>query len=176
MSSIRDLQLLTLGTQLRGSRLNSLGAAAVAIVFARIRSAIAEAAIEAESRSAIHIRNAAGREVQITFSSDPDISLVEVLSAGTRQVLAIEVKGGTDVSNIHNRLGEAEKSHQKARAKGFREFWTIVNSPVDASVAAAESPSTNELFQLSRIIDPRDPEWLRLRDALTSRLGVPASG
>ena len=41
--------------------------------------------------------------------------------------IAIEIKGGTDVSNLHNRLGEAEKSHQNARLLGFTQFWTIIN-------------------------------------------------
>ena len=34
-----------------------------------------------------------------------------------RPLVAIEVKAGTDASNIHNRIGEAEKSHLKARAR-----------------------------------------------------------
>ena len=36
------------------------------------------------------------------------------------------IKGGTDKSNAHNRAGEAEKSHQKARQQDFRECWTLI--------------------------------------------------
>jgi len=43
-----------------------------------------------------------------------------------RNRISIEVKGGTDYSNIHNRLGEAEKTHQNAKAAGFTEFWTVI--------------------------------------------------
>ena len=27
---------------------------------------------------------------------------------------------------FHNRIGEAEKSHQKAKAGGFTRYWTIL--------------------------------------------------
>ncbi len=90
-------------------------------------------------------------------------------------MLAVEVKGGTDVSNIHNRLGEAEKSHQKAKGKGFTECWTIINAAVDLTLAKRESPTTAQFFYLEKILDPGDPDWLAFRDQLTSRLGVPAS-
>ena len=97
------------------------------------------------------------------------------LTSGFGNRLAVEIKGGTDVSNVHNRLGEAEKSHQKAQEQGFTEFWTIVNAPVDEETARRESPTTQEFFQLSEIIDPSNSEWVRFRDELTSRLGIPAA-
>ncbi len=55
----------------------------------------------------------------IEFSSDPDVLITEKLQSGVRYILSIEVKGGTDASNIHNRLGEAEKSHLKAKKFGI---------------------------------------------------------
>jgi len=172
---VRDLQLLTLGAQLRGSKLNELGRAAVAIVFRRVRAAIANDAVLDEGERHITIRNSSGRVMQVQFSSDPDIAVTETLSSSTRHVLAIEVKGGTDRSNIHNRIGEAEKSHQKARLKGFTEFWTIINVAVDPDVAKAESPTTNRFFNLDEMINPSHAQWIDFRDALTSRLSVPAS-
>jgi hypothetical protein len=67
-----------------------------------------------------------------------------------RQLIAIEVKGGTDFSNIHNRIGEAEKSHQKARAEGYAECWTVVNvDRIDLDMARRESPSTHRFYRLS---------------------------
>ena len=116
---IRDLQLLALGAQLRGARLNEIGAAAVQVVFTRIRSAISHETVVSEGARHIELHNAAGLLCLVAFSSDPDIAISQELPTGRRNVLAIEVKGGTDVSNIHNRLGEAEKSHQKARSEGF---------------------------------------------------------
>ena len=139
------------------------------------QAAVSDDAVIASSAAGIVLRNSFGRTVTVAFSSDPDIALSEELSASVINKLAIEIKGGTDVSNIHNRLGEAEKSHQKAKAKGFTEFWTIKNAEVDLAVAAKESPTTNLFFDLSRIIDPNDDEWIRFRDERTARLGVPAS-
>ena len=55
-----------------------------------------------------------------------------------------EIKGGKDISNIHNRIGEAEKSHQKARKRGFVECWTMVGvGHTDMDLARKESPSTD---------------------------------
>jgi hypothetical protein len=86
--------------------------------------------------------------------------------------VSIEVKGGTDISNIHNRLGEAEKSHQKARNRGFFEFWTIVRCDVDPAMAARESPTTSRFFHLDRISDQKAPEHREFRDLLGSLLGI----
>ncbi|MGZ6228614.1 MAG: XcyI family restriction endonuclease, partial [Candidatus Binataceae bacterium] len=61
------------------------------------------------------------------FGSDPDLKIQEELEPGqVHNKVAIEIKGGTDKSNAHNRAGEAEKSHQKARAQEFNDFWTII--------------------------------------------------
>src|SRR4051812_16642998 len=64
---------------------------------------------------AVVLKNSSGRKVLIQISSDPDLSITEVLLSANRPLVAIEVNGGRDLSNIHNRVGEAEKSHQKAR-------------------------------------------------------------
>lgn len=174
-ASIRDLQLLTLGSQLRGGYLNQIGQAATKTVFRRIRAAIADSAIEEESTTHLVVRNASDRLVRVSFSADPDIAVTEKLTGGFENRLAIEIKGGSDVSNIHNRIGEAEKSHQKAQGEGFREFWTIINAPISDEIARRDSPTTQEFFQLEAIRDPASPEWVRFRDQLTSRLGIPAA-
>lgn len=70
-----------------------------------------------------------------------------------RKIGAIEIKSGTDVSNIHNRIGEAEKSHQKARQDGFTECWTVVNvARLDEIKASKESPTTNRFYLLPDLI------------------------
>jgi hypothetical protein len=173
LETIRDLQLLTLGPQLRGSRLNEIGQAAVATVFRRIRDAVPDSSVESESDTRIALRNSSSRLVVVQFASDPDISITEQLGDGSRPVLAIEIKGGKDVSNIHNRLGEAEKSHLKAKQMGYSEFWTIKNSAVDSRLAARESPTTNHFFDLEDIVNPEHAEWERFRAQLASRLGLP---
>jgi hypothetical protein len=124
-----DLALLTLGPQLRGGANVKKGARGIVIVFDVIKAIVEEYMVSATPR-VIEIRNAAGRIVLIEFAPDPDIIIRERLSDRPndfRNVIAIEVKGGTDFSNIHNRIGEAEKSHQKAKAEGYVECWTVVS-------------------------------------------------
>jgi len=167
---------MTIGQQLKGGHLNELGRAATQMVFKRIRAAVDNEAVESESGTEIKLKNAAGRIVTIKFTADPDISVVEELGSTQTLTLAIEIKGGSDVSNVHNRLGEAEKSHQKAKQRGFREFWTIVNARVNEAEVRRESPTTNIVFQLSEIIDPEGESWERFRDELAQRLGVTTAG
>ena len=56
------------------------------------------------------------------LSHDPDVCVLEQVENRTHNKVAFEVKGGTDDSNAHNRAGEAEKSHLKAKRKGFKDF------------------------------------------------------
>lgn len=122
-----DLALLTVGPQLRGGANNQRGTTGIVQVFEVIRQIVAHAATEVRE-NAIEIASATGRKVLVEFAPDPDIIIREEMSPGHfRNIVAIEIKSGTDVSNIHNRIGEAEKSHQKARQRGFTECWTVVN-------------------------------------------------
>lgn len=91
----------------------------------------------------ITIRNASKRMVVIAQATDPDIRIQEEFDKGKlRNKVAIEIKGGTDNSNVHNRAGEAEKSHQKARNAGFSHFWTIISKAgVDEMKLEKESPT-----------------------------------
>ena len=84
-----------------------------------------------ETDRSLVLKNAAGRAVLIEVASDPDVTITETLEDGARPIVSIEIKGGSDSSNVHNRIGEAEKSHQKAKRLGFFEFWTILRSDVD---------------------------------------------
>lgn len=161
-----NLTLLTLGPQLRGGSNNRRGADGITQVFEVIHRIVAHAALEV-STTYIKIRSATGRLFLIEFASDPDIVIQEEMDRGCyRRVLAVEVKSGTDTSNIHNRLGEAEKSHQKARLDGFTEFWTVVNvSRLDRDKARKESPTTNRFYSLSSLLDETGEEYddFRLR-------------
>ena len=172
--TLRSLSLLTLGPQFRGSRNVNLGVAAVRTVFALIKAIVPER-IRDEGPSHLEVISAADRVYRIEFSPDPDIAIRQVLDDGScRNWIAIEIKGGTDFANVHNRLGEAEKSHQKARAQGFTQFWTVVNvaTDIDASLWKQETPTTNELFYLDRVADTRSAEYTRFQEYLASELGL----
>lgn len=170
-SIIRDLQLLTIGPQLRGGRNTTVGKVATEDVFNLIKSIVSPYISNTGPRN-IEILNDSGRKITIAFSSDPDISISEESKNGPHPLVSIEIKGGTDYSNIHNRLGEAEKSHQNAKLSGFHQFWTILNTDIDDSVAYQESPTTTYFFPLHRIKVNNSAEYVRFREILFLTLGI----
>ncbi len=174
MSFLDDLTLLTLGPQLRGGANVRKGSAGIVVVFETIRRIVNDSIAEQSSRR-IEIVNAAGRTVVIQFAPDPDIVILEEMDPDSyRNIIAIEVKSGTDFSNIHNRIGEAEKSHQKARQVGFVECWTIVNvDRIDLGMAKRESPSTNRFYRISELKKGTDEEFLDFRSRIISLVGIP---
>lgn len=168
---VHELQLLTIGPQLRGSENTRLGQEATRDVFALIKE-IVSPYIKEKTKRTIIIENDSGRTVLIEFLSDPDIRITEKLETQMRPKVSIEIKGGTDASNIHNRLGEAEKSHQKARNRGFFEFWTIIRVNVDQTLAKRESPTTSQFFHLDLITDPDTQEYKKFKEILSSLIGI----
>lgn len=169
-----DLTLLTLGPQMRGGTNVKLGAAGIVVVFEAIHRIVVSHAIAADPHR-IEVGNAAGRKVLIEFAPDPDIMIREEISPGIyRNIIAIEVKAGTDFSNIHNRIGEAEKSHQKARLAGFVECWTVVNvNKLNTAMAHRESPSTNRFYLMEKIKVGSGEEFEDFKNRVISLTGIP---
>ena len=168
-----DLTLLTLGPQLRGGDNVRKGVAGISSVFQVIHDIVKHAAVKS-TESRIELSNAADRRVLIEFFPDPDIVIREEISDKSfRNIVAIEVKAGTDFSNIHNRVGEAEKSHQKARADGYVECWTVVNvDNIDMDVAARESPTTNRFYRLSRLRSGAAEEYEDFKSQIIALTGI----
>lgn len=168
-----DLSLLTLGPQLRGGTNNKRGTDAIVRVFDIVHAIVKPAIVRADARSIV-IRNAAKREVAIEFAADPDLVIRERMAKGSvRNVVAIEIKGGTDYSNVHNRIGEAEKSHRKARAEGYTECWTVVNVPgLDPAVARKESPTTDRFYRLDALSNTTSEEYQDFRNRIAALAGI----
>lgn len=168
-----DLTLLTLGPQLRGGANVKKGAAGIVKVFDAIHE-IVKSAIKEASPSQIEVENAAHRRVLIEFAPDPDIIIREEMSPDNfRELIAVEVKGGSDFSNIHNRIGEAEKSHQKAKALGYVECWTVVNvDRIDMDMAKRESPTTNRFYRISDLTNGNGAEYQDFRSRIVSLTGI----
>jgi len=114
--------------------------------------------------------------VLIRFASDPDIRIQEEMTpTRLRNIIAIEVKAGLDFSNIHNRIGEAEKSHQKAKADGYVERWTVVNvDRVDMTMARRESPSTDRFYRMSQIDGGSGEEYQDFYNRVVALTGIVA--
>lgn len=172
-----DLTLLTLGPQLRGGANVQLGNKAIAEVFDAIYDIVAHVATVTGKNNAISLQNSSGRAVLIEFAPDPDIIIREQMPGGAyRNIVAIEVKGGQDFSNIHNRIGEAEKSHQKARAVGYAEFWTVVNvDRFDKQKASTASPTTNRFYRISDIVAGRGDEYEDFKGRILGITGIKGS-
>jgi hypothetical protein len=168
-----DLTLLTVGPQLRGGANNKRGLEGIVQVFEIIHAIVGHVA-RPSSQGKIDLENAAGREISIAFAADPDIVIREEMAKGKyRNIIAIEVKGGTDFSNIHNRIGEAEKSHQKAKATGYVECWTVVNvNRIDMSMARRESPTTNRFYRMSELLDNASVDYDDFRNRIISLTGI----
>jgi hypothetical protein len=171
--TIHELQLLTLGPQLRGGANTRIGQDATQEMFDLIKSLVAYYIKDTTERT-VHIVNDSNRTVMIEFFSDPDVKITEKLKSGVRPLVSIEIKGGRDASNIHNRVGEAEKSHQKAKNRGFFEFWTIIRVDVDSETIKQESPTTTHFFHIDRITNRSTNEHAQFRDLLSSLVGIRA--
>ncbi len=168
---VDDLQLLTIGPQLRGSENTRLGQDATRQVFDLIHAIVRPSVKKVHARS-ISLVNDSKREVRIEFASDPDICITEQLKSASRPLVSVEIKGGADISNVHNRLGEAEKSHQKAKNRGYFEFWTILRVDVEQAIMRRESPTTTHFFHLDKIDVPASREHQEFREILGSVLGI----
>jgi len=171
LSMVHELQLLTLGPQFKGGENNVVGEEAVKDFSALLESLVRGYMIQRTS-SSLTMKNTSGRTVFIRFGSDPDVDISEITQTGPIRLVAIEVKGGRDNANKHNRLGEAEKSHLTAKQTGHTRFWTVAMVDYEPADVAKKSPTTQELWRLDRIKDPTSAEGSRFRDMLASVLGL----
>lgn len=170
---VSELPLLTLGAQLYGSNNNVIGKRATVDVFLSVIEIVKNFIVSQDS-SKITVHNASKRKVIIALSSDPDIRIQEEFEGKLRNILAIEIKGGTDVSNAHNRAGEAEKSHRKAKKQDFRDYWTIISlAGVDSDMLQQESPTTNSWFDVAQVLAREGNHWKEFRSRFAGSVGIP---
>lgn len=170
---LRELPLLTFGSQLQGSNNTQIGKKAMQDVFFAITE-ILEGYITKKEAKKLILKNASGRTVFVSLSHDPDVSVQEEVEGRIHSKVAIEVKGGTDVSNAHNRAGEAEKSHSKAKNKGFKEFWTIISKAgLEMNKLAQESQTTTEWFDVTELLAREGKDWEEFRQRLSAAVGIP---
>jgi hypothetical protein len=172
-TDLEQLPLLTLGAQFYGSNNNAIGKQATTDVFLAIAE-IVRPYIKDRTAATITVKNASGRLVRIRLSADPDVGIEEEFDSQTHKKVAIEIKGGSDVSNVHNRAGEAEKSHQKARNEGYRDFWTVIAlTGLDASKLRRESPTTTSWFDAAQVLGQQGQDWDAFRRRVAGEVGIP---
>lgn len=170
---VDELPLLTIGSQFQGSNNNAIGQLATENVFLAVKEIVKDHTVE-ETEQSVVVENSAGRLVRITLAADPDLRIEEEFEDDLRSKVAIEIKGGTDRSNAHNRAGEAEKSHQKATKKGFRDCWTVIaKKGLDVGVLRSESPTTNSWFDVAHVLAQDGEDWAEFRSRIAEVVGIP---
>ena len=87
--TIHELQLLTLGPQLRGGANTRIGQDATQEIFDLIKSLVASYIKDTTERT-IHVVNDSKRTVMIEFFSDPDVRITEKLKSGVRPLVSID--------------------------------------------------------------------------------------
>lgn len=170
---VDELRLLTLGSQFQGSNNVKIGQQATSDVFLAIVELLDRFIVERSDNSLV-VKNASGRRVFVSLATDPDIQIAEEFKGQKRKKVAIEIKGGTDKSNAHNRAGEAEKSHQKARNDGFMDFWTIIaKKGLDVAKLKKESPTSRLWFDVAQVLGRTGDDWDDFRSRFAEAIGVP---
>jgi hypothetical protein len=169
---VAELPLLTLGAMFQGANNVRIGEEAKQSVFLAVRE-IVKSHITEQTANRLTLLNAARRRVLISFGADPDICIQEQSPNALRNKVAIEIKGGTDGSNAHNRAGEAEKSHRKAHRQDYRDFWTLIATKgVDIEKLKHESPTTRSWFDVAQVLAQRGVDWTEFRSRLSGELGI----
>jgi len=168
-----ELPLITLGSQFQGGNNNTIGRHATVDVFLAVSELVKSHIVTQEERT-LTIQNSAGRRVVIALAADPDIRIQEEFGGKLRNKVAIEIKGGTDRSNAHNRAGEAEKSHQKAKNEDFRDFWTIISKTgLNVEKLKSESPTTKDWFDVAHVLGREGEDWDLFKSRLADATGTP---
>jgi hypothetical protein len=169
---LSDLALLTLGPTLQGGRNNVTGKGAAEAVFISIQSAV-QPWITFSSLRVVRFSTPSGLPFELVAASDPDIRLGAGTGNAGTPLVAIEIKGGGDRSNAHNRAGEAEKSQIKARLAGYRHRWLVmVLGGVPRETLRQETPSTTKIFDADHIMHRSGPDWKAFRRDLERIIGA----
>lgn len=173
-SDVEQLPLITLGAQADGSWRNKIGQKATLEVYEALKAVVKGAGRQYVDRgSSLTVTNSSGREVTIALAPDPDVVIRERLGGNDFLRAAIEIKGGSDYANIHNRAGEAEKSHQKAKARGAGAFWTIIAcAKAEMKMLESESPTTQQWFDIEHVRAGDGSDWTKLVNHVHIAMGI----
>lgn len=172
--NVQCLPIMSLGAQADGSWRNNIGANATQAVFDALKEIVKETNRGYEEKpNSITVTNDSGRNVVLRLSPDPDVVILEYFGDEPTYKTAIEIKGGKDHANVHNRAGEAEKSHQKAHQDGAQDCWTVIHlQGVDIEKLRQESPSTRQWFDLSSITSHQGKSWDTMKRLVRSAMGI----
>lgn len=168
-----ELPLLTIGSQFQGGCNNLIGQQATKEVLWAMADAVEDHIVTRTERQ-IKVMTPGGTTYLITLAGDPDVRIQQLRSGQLQNRVAIEIKGGTDRSNVHNRIGEAEKSHLKVKTDGYPQRWTIISKTVlDDKKFREESPTTTHWFDFAQVVGKVGDDWMLFSKALRASMGLP---
>lgn len=170
---IAELPLLTIGQLFQGGNNNAIGQTAIKAVFLAIAD-IVDGFITNRTDAMLDVRTPQRRQFVIALAGDPDVRVQEIDADGNlNNLLSIEIKGGTDKSNVYNRGGEAEKSHQSAKRAGYHECWTVINmAEVDLPKLKGGSPTTDVWFDTTQVVANSGQDWEDFQRGIQHVLGL----
>ena len=177
---LAELPLMTLGIYADGVWRNIIGRQAALHVFETIREIVksSQGVLVTDEEKCFRFKNHAGQIYRVISSSDPDIS-VFLEGQPEEKIFCIEIKGGQDIANVHNRAGEAEKAHLKAGQAGWREKWTVIYlvglEHKQANKLFTESPSTDKWFDINEVCAQSGKTYDLFKNAIDSRFGLVGS-
>jgi hypothetical protein len=173
-TDVEQLPIMTLGAQADGSWRTRIGQKATEDVFEALKNVIKGQGISyTDDDRSLSLTNNSGRQVTIALAADPDVVIKENVNGQEVFKVAIEIKGGTDQSNAHNRAGEAEKSHRKAALAGATDFWTVISTAgILMTTLQNESPTTRQWFDLEEVLAFAGLDWTRLVNLVLSVMGI----
>lgn len=173
LKDLHDLPVMTLGVYVDGVWRNRVGQGAAASVAETVFDILTDAGYSRVSGTDNRDFVVAGpnmHRLHVLSSSDPDVSITELVGESERKVLCIEVKGGQDVANVHNRAGEAEKSHQKAKRNGWPRAWTVILwsslSKDQRDKIKVEAPTTDAWFDVNEVCGQSGRSYRRFAEQL----------
>jgi hypothetical protein len=167
---VAELPLLTLGSQFQGGNNNTIGKAATKGVFLAIADAIKDWIVD-QSPTELNVRTPDMKDFVIALANDPDVRFQRKSGGELVNLLSIEIKGGTDRSNVYNRGGEAEKSHQGAKTSGYRTCWTVIGmTNIDVDKLTRGSPTTDAWFDTVQIVARSGRDWERFQEGIRSSM------
>lgn len=74
---------------------------------------------------------------------------------------------------MHNRAGEAEKSHQKALKAAVGDCWTVIDLSLSSlDQLKVESPSTRRWIDLGAVESQNGLGWDKFKDLVKTSLGI----
>lgn len=166
---LTELPIMTLGVYVDGVWRNVIGSNAAAAVKETIKDILVGMGLDITSedgrRTTFHFRD---KGFILYESSDPDLAIEDCYK---RKILCVEVKGGQDVANVHNRAGEAEKSHQKAVAAGWEDCWTVILwdslTQDQQEKIRGEAQTTKKWYDINNIVAQSGLSYERFKEDLT---------